>query len=114
MVKFAIALVIILVLCVIAGVIRKLRGGTFLPQPERDEDRLFMDKDGRWWRKDPQSGAVVESATVSRRPPRGEGFVETLLCLLTRALDHRSGRSVFYGRPITAAALALPGIPEGP
>jgi hypothetical protein len=74
MVKFAIALVIILVLCVIAGVIRKLRGGTFLPQPERDEDRLFMDKDGRWWRKDPQSGAVVEALRPSpedRRAVRG-------------------------------------------
>jgi len=72
--KFAIALVILLGLSVIAGGIRKLRGGTFLPQPERDEDRLFMDKRGRWWRDDPQSGAVEEALRPSpedRRAVRG-------------------------------------------
>jgi len=55
-----------LVLSVIVGVFRKLRGGTFLPQPERDEDRRFIDKRGRWWRDNPQSGALEESV-------RGEG-----------------------------------------
>jgi hypothetical protein len=66
--KFAIALLALLALSIVAGAVRKLRGGTFLPQPERAEDRLFMDKRGRWWREDPQSGAVEEAL----RPTPGD------------------------------------------
>jgi hypothetical protein len=82
--KFAIALLILLALSVIAGVIRKLRGGTFLPPPERDEDRLYMDKRGRWWRNDPQSGALEEALrpTSEERRTVGRSFRRFLAFLL--------------------------------
>ena len=71
--KFVVVLVALLVLSVIAGVVRKLRGGTFLPQPERDEDRIFMDKrSGRWWRQDP-SGTVEEALRPSPEDRRAVG-----------------------------------------
>jgi hypothetical protein len=38
MVKFLIGLVILLAICVAAGVIRKLRGGNLLPPPETIDD----------------------------------------------------------------------------
>lgn len=60
-------LLLILLVCVILGVIRKLRGGHFLPEPGPGEDRLVMDKTGRWWRYDQQTGAMEDAL---RRPPQ--------------------------------------------
>ena len=84
MIKFLIALIGLLVLSVIAGVIHKLRGGTFLPQPERDEDRLYIDKRGQWLRDDPKSGARVEALrlTPEERRANRRWFVRVVLFLL--------------------------------
>ena len=85
MIKFIIALLFLLIVAIIAGMVRKLRGGTFLPQPERDEDRLFIDKRGRWWRDDPQSGALEEP--YGRRPKNAS------LCDVRSCASLRSGSS---------------------
>ena len=99
-------LLLILLGCVILGVIRKLRGGHFLPEPGPGEDRLVMDKTGRWWRYDQQTGAMEDAL---RRPPRKmsilKGFILSrvrlalwiaLLAVVFALLDNyfiRSGQS---------------------
>ena len=65
--NFILVLLFLLVGSVILGLIRKFSGGTFLPQPGPDEDHLLMDKRGRWWRRDEQTGVLEEAM---RRPSR--------------------------------------------
>jgi hypothetical protein len=43
-------LLLLLAGCIIAGVIRKARGGTFLPPPGSDVDHHVRDRSGKWWR----------------------------------------------------------------
>jgi hypothetical protein len=45
-------LMALLAACIIAGVFRKLRGGTFLPPPDLGGDHHVKDGSGRWWRYD--------------------------------------------------------------
>ncbi len=49
-----IGLLVLLALCVVLGVIRKLGGGTFFPPPGIDGDHHVRDKEGRWWRYNEQ------------------------------------------------------------
>jgi hypothetical protein len=46
-----VGLLVLLAVCVIAGVVRKMRGGSFLPPPGSAGEHLVRDdKSGRWWR----------------------------------------------------------------
>jgi hypothetical protein len=46
-----VGLLVLLAACIVLGVIRKLRGGTFLPPPETVGEHHVQDhKTGRWWR----------------------------------------------------------------
>ena len=65
--KLIIGLFVLLIACVIAGIVRKLRGGTFLPPPGSDGDHHAKDKDGRWWRYESEDNTVEE---VFRRPDK--------------------------------------------
>jgi hypothetical protein len=51
-------LLLLVIACTIFGVIRKIRGGTFLPPPGSDGDHHVRDKDGRWWRINADDGAM--------------------------------------------------------
>jgi hypothetical protein len=46
----ALMLLLFLVASVVAGAVRKLRGGSFLPPPGSEGEHHFKDKEGRWWR----------------------------------------------------------------
>jgi hypothetical protein len=35
------------------GFVRVLRGGSFLPQPDPQDDKTVQDRNGRWWRVAP-------------------------------------------------------------
>jgi hypothetical protein len=48
-----------LAISIAAGIIRKLRGGSFLPEPAPGEEH-FKDRSGRWWRES-DDGTVEES-----------------------------------------------------
>jgi hypothetical protein len=71
-INLIIGLLVLLAISVVVGIVRKLGGGTFLPQPGPGEDHLFMDKTGRWWRRDEQTGVLEE---VMRRPSRRDPIV---------------------------------------
>lgn len=71
-INLIIGLLVLLAISVVVGIVRKLGGGTFLPQPGPGEDHLYMDKTGRWWRQDEQTGVLEE---VMRRPSRREPIV---------------------------------------
>jgi hypothetical protein len=43
-------LLVLLIACVIAGVVRRERGGSFLPPPGSAGEHHVRDKTGRWWR----------------------------------------------------------------
>jgi hypothetical protein len=58
----------------ILGIIRKLRGGSFLPPPGPGEDRHILDKHGRWWRERPD-GTLEEAF---RRSPSTPPLYKTL------------------------------------
>jgi hypothetical protein len=51
---------------VLLGIVRVLRGGSFLPEPEPGEDRLFRDNKSRWWRED-ATGTIEEA--FRKAPP---------------------------------------------
>ena len=53
-------LLLLLVACIIAAVIRKVRGGTFMPPPGSDGDHHVRDKHGRWWRFNADDGTMEE------------------------------------------------------
>ena len=61
---FAYMLLALLAASVLAGLIRKLKGGSFLPEPAPGEDRHLLDERGRWWRED-EKGTLEEAF---RRP----------------------------------------------
>jgi hypothetical protein len=48
--KIILGLLVLLAACVVVGMIRKLRGGSFLPPPETVGEHHVRDKTGRWWR----------------------------------------------------------------
>jgi hypothetical protein len=54
---------------IVLGLVRWLRGGSFLPEPEPGEDRHFLSKDGRWWREGPDG--IIEEA-FRKTPTPGE------------------------------------------
>ena len=43
-------LLVLLFACVIAGVVRRVRGGSFLPPPGSVGEHHVRDETGRWWR----------------------------------------------------------------
>jgi hypothetical protein len=45
---------------VLLGIIRVLKGGSFLPEPGPGEDHLFRDNKSRWWRED-ATGTIEEA-----------------------------------------------------
>jgi hypothetical protein len=49
-------LLLLLAGCIIAGVIRKAFGGTFLPPPGSDGDHHVRDRSGKWWRFNAKDG----------------------------------------------------------
>jgi hypothetical protein len=53
-------LLALLVLCIVAGVIRKLRGGSFLPPPHSDGDYHVQDASGRCWRYNVEDPDTIE------------------------------------------------------
>jgi len=57
---FVLFLLFLLAVSVVVGIIRKLRGGPFLPEPAAGEDRHFKDRSGRWWRQS-DDGTVEEA-----------------------------------------------------
>jgi hypothetical protein len=59
-------LLFLVIACTLFGVLRKLRGGTFLPPPESDEDHHVRDKDGRWWRFNADDGTMEELFSSKR------------------------------------------------
>ncbi|MGP0093716.1 MAG: hypothetical protein ACLPKB_27800 [Xanthobacteraceae bacterium] len=67
---FVTILLVLLIGSFALGLIRKLNGGMFLPQAGPGEDHLVMDKNGRWWRLDSQTGVFQEAF---RRPKRQKG-----------------------------------------
>jgi hypothetical protein len=79
---------------VLLGIIRKLKGGSFLPEPAPGEDRLFKDKQGRWWRE--EEGGTIEQAFRKRAeaPPRilplaaglARGYIAVLAWLAIAAM----------------------------
>ncbi len=60
---------------IVAGIVRKLRGGSFLPEPAPGEDRHFKDKGGRWWRES-EDGTFEEAF---RRPPADPAFTKAIV-----------------------------------
>jgi hypothetical protein len=64
--KLLIGLLFLLGASILAGLWRKLHGGTFLPQPAPDDDHTVQDRAGRWWRVTPD-GSWEEAF---RRPRR--------------------------------------------
>ncbi|HEY2530388.1 MAG TPA: hypothetical protein VGJ20_21040 [Xanthobacteraceae bacterium] len=63
--RIIIALLVLLAICVVSGVIRVLRGGTFLPPPGLDGDHHVRGRDGRWWRVE-DDGTVEEPFSRKR------------------------------------------------
>jgi hypothetical protein len=59
--KLIVGLLVLLAGCMVVGVIRKLRGGTFLPPFGSDGDHHVRDKSGRWWRFNADDGTVEEA-----------------------------------------------------
>jgi hypothetical protein len=43
-------LLLLLVACIIAGIVRRMRGGSFRPPPGSAGEHHVRDKTGRWWR----------------------------------------------------------------
>jgi hypothetical protein len=67
-VNFILMLLLLLAACVIAGAIRKLRGGTLLPEPAPGESHMIYEKKrGRWWRYDPETNTLEDAF---RRPQK--------------------------------------------
>jgi hypothetical protein len=60
-------LLLLLIGCLIFGVIRKIRGGTFLPPPGSDGDHHVRDKSGRWWRYNADDGTLEEAFRSRKR-----------------------------------------------
>jgi hypothetical protein len=58
--NFIYIILLLLAASVSLGIIRWLRGGSFLPEPGPGEDRHFQDKRGRWWRE--EADETVEEA----------------------------------------------------
>jgi hypothetical protein len=57
---FIVSLLVLLAGCVVLGVIRKVRGGTFLPPPGSDGDHHVRDRSGKWWRYNAEDGSLQE------------------------------------------------------
>jgi hypothetical protein len=53
--KLMVMLLLLLAGSVVMGVIRKLRGGTFMPPPGSDGDHHVQDRSGQWWRHEVES-----------------------------------------------------------
>jgi hypothetical protein len=60
-------LLLLLVVCVIAGIVRKLRGGTFLPPPGSDGDHHVQDRSGHWWRYNAADPNTVEQVLPRKK-----------------------------------------------
>jgi hypothetical protein len=64
MTKLFLSILLLLLLlagCIIAGVIRKAFGGTFLPPPGSDGDHHVRDHKGKWWRYNAKDGRWEEA-----------------------------------------------------
>jgi hypothetical protein len=62
MTKLFLSILLLLLLlagCIIAGVIRKAFGGTFLPPPGSDGYHHVRDRSGKWWRYNARDGGDV-------------------------------------------------------
>jgi hypothetical protein len=71
----ALILLFLLAASVVVGIVRKLRGGQFLPEPEPGEDRVVLDKSGRWWRQG-EDGTIEEAF---RRPTDARLGIKSIL-----------------------------------
>ncbi|HEU5020192.1 MAG TPA: hypothetical protein VFT69_19695 [Pseudolabrys sp.] len=74
-------LLIFLAGSVLLGVIRKLKGGSFLPEPRPGEDCYFLDKQGRWWRQE-ESGIVEEAFRRPRKASISGSKVRRVISLI--------------------------------
>jgi hypothetical protein len=59
--KLIIMLLLLLAGSMAMGVIRKLRGGTFMPPPGSDGAHHVQDRSGRWWRYDAEDNTLEEA-----------------------------------------------------
>ena len=90
-------LLLLLAVSVVVGIIRKLRGGSFLPDPAAGEDRHFKDKSGRWWRES-EDGTVEEAF---RRGPADPAVTKAMVDNILRGYGQ-----LFLWLAIPAAILA--------
>jgi hypothetical protein len=71
-------LLLLLAACIVAGIVRKLRGGTFLPPPSPlGGDHHVKDKTGRWWRFDVNNPDTIEPVFRQKQKRRSDS-VRTL------------------------------------
>ena len=68
-------LLFLLAASIAVGIVRKLRGGQFFPEPAPREDRHIVDKTGRWWRQS-EDGVFEETF---RRPAGAPSVAKSIL-----------------------------------
>jgi len=79
---------------VLLGLIRKFKGGPFFPEPGPGEDRLFKDKQGRWWREEEHGTIEPAFRKPSEAPSRilslaarfARGYTAVLIWLIIAAV----------------------------
>ncbi len=95
MLKLILDLLILLAICVVAGIVRKGRGGTFFPAPENIDGNPELEFDtGRFAAFSPSRAPNVDDAlqaAINRRPENDMG------CNMVANGDHRGQRSEIFG-----------------
>jgi hypothetical protein len=83
---FVYMLLFLLAGSVLLGIMRVLKGRSFLPEPQPGEDRLFRDNRSRWWRED-ATGTIEEAFRKQPGNPSAIklwviGFIRSYVALL--------------------------------
>jgi hypothetical protein len=83
---FVYMLLLLLAGSVLLGIMRVLKGGSFLPEPKPGEDHLFRDNKSRWWRED-TTGTIEEAFRRQPGKPSATklwviGFIRSYVTLL--------------------------------
>jgi hypothetical protein len=108
---FVYMLLFLLAGSVLLGILRVLKGGSFLPEP--GEDHLFRDNKSRWWRED-ATGTIEEA--FRRQPGKSYAIKSWVLGVIrsyVTLLLWIAGATGFFGSLwLLSSMAAAAGIPE--
>ena len=109
---FVYLLLFLLAGSVLLGIVRVLKGKSFLPDPKPGEDRLFKDNKSRWWRED-AIGTIEEA--FRKQPGKSPatklwflGVIRSYVSLLLRIASAVGLFSLLWLLSSMAAAVGVP------